>query len=392
MKRLSKNKPCRRGAVGVLVPILLPLFLGLMALVIDVGWMYLTKAELGQAADSAALAGASQLANGYVSYSIPGQNQKCTILAASQANVASFSTNFAAENSAGGVRSLVLNNADIHYGFTDSKGNYTSPCNGYPNTVKVLMRRDASANGPLGLFLAEIFGMSNTTMTASAAATAAGGTIVSFNPNLGVNGLLLPVTLDVNEWNQFLATGKSPDGNVYSAANGAPQIQVYPSPGNAPGNFGLVCPGSPSNSASQYSSWVSNGPTSADLQYLQNNGLVPVSSSAPQSWKGSPGLKSSLSSDFAGAMGQPRLLPVFQPVSTSPYQAASGNGSNASYQIVGFVGVTITQASGNGNNMNISIQPTAVADPTAIYDPTTIAPLGTTSNVMTTVVPAYLSQ
>lgn len=392
MKHTYRVKTRRKGAILPLVAILLPVLLALMAFAIDVGWMYLTKTELSQAADSAALAGASQLASGYVQYNIPGQRWQSSISALAQTTASSYATQYAAANAAGGVNSLVLKDADIQYGFTDSQGNYTSPCSGYPNTVKVLLRRDATANGPLSLFLANIWGMSQTTMTASAAATATGGVIKGFNPNLGLNGLLLPVTLDVNYWNQFLANGKSPDGTVNSGPNGAPQIQVYPSPENAPGNFGLVCPGSPSNSASQYSDWITNGPSPGDLQYLQDNGMVPASTNSPSSWKGSPGLKSSLSSAFADAVGQMRLMPVFRPVSTNPYQAASGNGNNTTYQIVGFVGVIITQASGNGSNMNISVQPAAVSDPTAIYDYSTVAPLGLTSSVITTISPPRLSQ
>jgi hypothetical protein len=52
--------------------------------------------------------------------------------------------------------------------------------------------------------------------------------------------------------------------------------------------------------------------------------------------------------------------------------AATGSGQNATYAIVGFVGVTITQATSSGSNMNISIQPSAIVDPTAAFS--TISP------------------
>jgi len=392
MKCSRKTGSSRRGAVAVLVAVLLIVFFALMAFAIDVGWMYLTKAELQDAADSAALAGASQFAGGYVQYNLPGQAPQQSILSTSESTASSFAQQFSAANSAGGVCSLTLNAADIQFGFTDSNGNYTTPCSGYPNTIKVTVRRDSSANGPLELFLATVLGMSQTTMTATAAATATAGNISSFNPGLGLNSLLLPVTLDVNQWNQFMATGQSPDGNTYYGPNGAPQLQVYPSPGNAPGNFGLICPGPPASSAPQFSNWITNGPSPSDLQYLLSNGLAGASWLSPEEWAGGPGLKSYLTSAFQGIIGEPRLLPVFEPVSTSPYQAASGSGSNSYYQVVGFVGVVITSVSGNGSNMNISVQPAAVEDPTAVYDYSTVAPLGTTSSVMTTAAPAQLSQ
>ena len=87
-----------------------------------------------------------------------------------------------------------------------------------------------------------------------------------------------------------------------------------------------------------------------------------------------------------------RLIPVFQPVSTSPYQAASGNGSHTSYAVVGFVGVTIAQADGSGSNMNISVQPVATLDPTLTYDPSTVVPAGEGSSGTTTFAVPKLTQ
>ncbi len=61
------------------------------------------------------------------------------------------------------------------------------------------------------------------------------------------------------------------------------------------------------------------------------------------------------------------LIPLFQPVSPLPnYVAANNQGQSATYAIVGFVGVNVTQATSNGSNMVISIQPAAIVDPTAV--------------------------
>ena len=59
--RLSRRRGDDRGAVLVIVALLLPLIMGTAALVIDVGFWYLTQAQLQAAADAAALAGAQQL-------------------------------------------------------------------------------------------------------------------------------------------------------------------------------------------------------------------------------------------------------------------------------------------------------------------------------------------
>jgi hypothetical protein len=73
--------------------------------------------------------------------------------------------------------------------------------------------------------------------------------------------------------------------------------------------------------------------------------------------KAAPGLKSTLVSNLADIVGQPRVVPLF-----SQY---SGNGSNTQYTIVGFAGVTIVSATGHGSNIQVVAQPIATVDPTA---------------------------
>jgi hypothetical protein len=108
-------------------------------------------------------------------------------------------------------------------------------------------------------------------------------------------------------------------------------------------------------------------------------------------------------------MGVPNLIPLFIPasapagwqaLSTGPYVAASNpEGQNATFAIVGFTGVAISQADGSGGNMNISIQPSAVVDPTAkILNPrpvgTQTSQFGSTVNnpTITTFISAKLTQ
>src|SRR5262249_4151420 len=156
--------------------------------------------------------------------------------------------------------------------------------------------------------------------------------------------------LDVNIWNTFYLTGASPDGQLHTAANGYPQLKIYPSPGNAPGSFGLLDVGPSQNDVPAFRNWIDNGETPNDISYLITNQLLPVSIQTPQNWKCGPGLKSTLQSDFYSQMDVPNLIPLFQPVSFTPYQAASGDGQNATYAIVGFAGVKIKQADGSGSN------------------------------------------
>jgi len=378
----------RRGAVAPLAALLMTLLVGMLAFSIDIGYICSVEAELQNAADSAALAAAQQLQTLFVQYYSPGQWQQLQIYNQATRDTANPNSpiptaqRFAAANQAGGVNVQVLS-SDISFQYYDGT-NAPVPASfptQFPNTVTVTTRRDNTANGSLGLFFAQIFGIGSANLTATASATIYAGDVSSLQVIQGVDAHILPVALDVNVWTNY-ANGNftSPwlAGNTSTGPNGNPQLQVYPFGTNTPGSFGLVDTGVPSNNAPAFRNWIDDGSTPNDISYLLSNNLLPVSVSQPEPWKVGPGLTSTLVSNFQSQMGVPNLIPLFQPVNPPPstpppidpgpnYQAVTGTGQNATYTIVGFVGVTITQATGSGSNMNISIQPSAIVDPTAVF-------------------------
>lgn len=373
MRSAQKNRK-RRGAIAPLAALLLAVLVGMLAFAIDVGYMAVVKGELQSAADAAALAGAARLQNPYVLYYLPGQLNQQSIYngvtdTTNPTSAISTAQQFAKANVAGGVN-ITVPAGDITFSYYDGTNPFTpaSYPNTFPNTITVTTRRDDVANTPLRLFFSQIFGITSVNLTATASATIYAGDVSSLQAIPGVNAHILPVALDVNVWQNYYATGVSADGQIHLGPNGAPQLQVYPFDTNTPGSFGLLDVGPPANNVPAFRSWIDSGETPNDISYLLNNNLLPVSMSAPEPWKVGPGLKSTLVSDFNSQMGVPNLIPLFVPASPQPnYVAASGNGQNATYAIVGFVGVTVTQASGNGlANMVISIQPTAVVDPTEV--------------------------
>jgi hypothetical protein len=322
---------------------------------------------------------------------MPGQLYQLQIARAATSNApgGSLATakQFAYYNKAGNVN-ISLQSQDVVFGFTDASGNFTTPYSGFPNTIQVTVRRDPTANGNVGLFFGGLLGTSSIGMTATARATIYSGTVSSLQAIPGVQAHILPVTLDYKVWDQFYSTGMSPDGTIHvNATNGNPELLVYPSPGNAPGNFGLIDVGPPANDAPAFEAWIDDGETPNDIDYLISNNLLPVSMTNPQSWKAGPGLKSTLLSNFQQELNVPNLIPLFQAAqyptaaNGNTYVAASGNGQNATYAIVGFVGVAISNATGNGTNMNISIQPTAIVDPTAVLQKA--LPAGTQASTLT---------
>jgi Flp pilus assembly protein TadG len=403
----------RRGAVVVLLAILMIPLLAMVAFAVDMAWMTLTKADLQNAADSAALAGAGQLMSGYVQYYLPGQTQQSSILSTTQTNAKSYAKNFAGYNAAGGVSSLALNDGDIEYGFTDNNGTYTAASANtsfFPNTVKVTMRRDGTANGSLNLFFGPALGTSKVNLTTTAAATIYTAQVDSFQSNLAQNLKILPMTYDVNHWNNFLKTGQGPDGSTDTAANGAPQLQVYPSI-KFTGNFGLLSLDQGNDGASTISGWIANGVSSSDLQNEYNANLLPLSKhdSTKWDWKGDPGLKTSDIHTLSGYVGSSYLLPLFKPLndgSIDPalYAAGTGQGTNYYYNIVEFVAITITAV----DNKSVHVQPSSMVVPQALYSAVstagtpsyattlplgvTLPLLGTNTPLLSTFAPPKLTQ
>lgn len=387
--RLSTTR--RRGFIAPLTALLLVPLLGMLAFAIDIGYICVVQSDLQNAADAAALAGAEKLQPLYVEY-----YQANTSAAAQAAIIALATTNthtfispmytaeqFSSYNMAGS-KNITVPDSDVSFGFTDAQGNYTPYSTGsaFPNTITVITRRDNTANGPLPLFFGRLFGVGNEYLTATASATIYAGEISSMTPIPGVDSHILPVTLDYYEWLAFRATGISPDGTFQTRTNPegvtVPEIQVYPDPKQAPGQFSLLDIGPPQNNVPAFRTWIDNGATPNDISYLNTtkdiNGYLmlppvpaatgttgpdasPISPTNSREWKGGPGLKSTLLTNFQNEMWKPNLLPLFIPVSVTPYQAAQGQGQGSYYAIVGFVGVRISQAEGNGNNMNISVQP-----------------------------------
>ena len=123
--RLQKKK--RRGAVAPLTAVLMIVLVGMVAFAVDIGWMVVAQAELQDAADAAALAGAGQLMSPSVQFSLPLQTatNQASIISAAETSAKTYAKNFAGYNKAGGVSSLVQLDSDIEFGLTDSKGNYT---------------------------------------------------------------------------------------------------------------------------------------------------------------------------------------------------------------------------------------------------------------------------
>ncbi len=415
MIRLSHRQP-RRGAIVPLAALLLVPLLAMTAFTIDVGWMVLSQSDLQSVADSAALAGANKLIDGHVQYVQAGASSSTTsqsaIIAAAEANATAAAQQYAAANTAGN-KSLTLLSSDVEFGYTDSSGNYTTPApNGsFPNTIKVTMRRDSTANGALGLFFGPVLGTSSANLQTIAAATIYTANLDSFQNTPGLNLGLLPVTYDVNHWSNFLKTGQDPDGNTNTDSSGLPDLQVYPSV-KFSGNFGLLGLDDSHVGTSTINGWINNGFTQTDLQTLLSNSagdqtpLIPLSKHnsniLPQNstdgmgswnWQGDTGMKTDVLHTLDNYVGNTFLLPLFQPLdsSSSSYQAGNGNGSHYYYNIVQFVSVKLVN-SNNANKGGLVVEPSATVLDSSLLTLANVVPAGTSSTTSFTYAPPKLTR
>ena len=170
----SKRKE-QRGAVIVLVAVLMVVFIGLAALTIDVSHLYVVRNELQNAADAGALAGARVLYQDAGVTINPHANQEAYDAATANKALTAAGAIAVDVNWTEGADNKT---ADVQIGnwdFKDRKFTPTSdisqpfdPDSGlFNNAVKVVARRDGT---PAASFFARIFGYANFKKSAEAVA------------------------------------------------------------------------------------------------------------------------------------------------------------------------------------------------------------------------------
>jgi Flp pilus assembly protein TadG len=413
MTTLRFHRPARRAAIAPFAAVLLVPLLAMVAFAVDLGWIAQVQGDLQNAADASALAGAGQLMNGFVQYNATtSATQQYAVLNQAESGAKSTAKTVAGLNAAD-VSSLTLLDSDIEFGFTNAAGSYTAstPTSGYPNTVKVTLRRDSSANGALGLFFGPVLGVSTMNLQATAAATIYTARVNSFN-NTPTG--LLPVTYDVQHWNNFLLTGLSPNGSMSTDSGGNPTLNVYATNTGGPGNFGLLSLDDSHVGSSTIRSWVDYGMTPSDLSDLKSGGpnsststaLIPLSQHdsgiqpngsdrGSWNWQGDTGMQQDVVSTIGNYAGDTFLLPLYKAYNSSAltYEAGVGHGANYFYNIVDFVAVKIVST----GTHTVTVEPSAkvldfnnfdlITQPAGTYT----APAGGSSQ-LTTFVPPKLTQ
>ena len=160
---VAKKK--RHGAVVPLLAVCLVPLLGMMAFSIDYGYLRVVKSELQRSADAACLAAVIEL--------VPNPDG-IQDLDAVRATVREYVQNNMT-NAAGGLASFSVLDADIEMGRYDENTIYDAgPVllhqTGQFDALRITLRRDGNANGPVPLFFAQVLGLTDQEVVATATA------------------------------------------------------------------------------------------------------------------------------------------------------------------------------------------------------------------------------
>ena len=146
----------------------LVVLLAMGAAAIDIGHALVARNELQNVSDAAALAGTRALGVMYEGLTVAEQ-QSYVLSSGDAAAVIAAVQATASANTAAGV-SITIDPADVAIGTWDPYTRTHTPTVNQPKAVRVLSRRDASANGAISTFLANIVGMSSVDVRAVATA------------------------------------------------------------------------------------------------------------------------------------------------------------------------------------------------------------------------------
>lgn len=144
----------QRGAVAIMVALLLFSLIGIAALAVDVGHIMIARNELQNIADSAALAATRRLGVNYANLSYTEQQTyQCN-----PDEIKSVVHDVASKNQVAGG-SITILDTDVTIGIWNSKTKELTPTNDHPDAVRVAARKER--NNPVTTFFARIFGITS---------------------------------------------------------------------------------------------------------------------------------------------------------------------------------------------------------------------------------------
>jgi len=381
----TKSRGSRKGNILVLSAAFFVVIMAFTAFTVDVGYIALTKAELKNAADAAALAAAAELPAGF------GAGAELN-LAEVDAIARQAAVDVAGANPAGDLSSVYADgDRDVRFGqiqWDSDSQSWQKTWGVAPyNLVEVSPRRNeefedpeveepvpnSGGDRPLNLFFAPVIGHTKAGLAVSSSAGMLPGAGFRIRSGSGMTVGVLPIALDDPTWNGVLV-GIGPDewtydpdtGAITPGPDGIVEANLYPH-GSAimpPGNRGTVDLGSSNNSTNDIKRQILYGLNEYDLSFFGGELRF---DQGPLYINGDTGLSAAIKDELNQIKGQPRAIPIFT--------AVSGPGNNATYTITKFVGIRIldVQLTGSPSKKHVTVQPAPYVDATVVPGDVTIS-------------------
>lgn len=206
IKKLAQD---RQGAAMVVVALSLVALFGFVALAIDIGHLYVTRNELQNIADGAALAATRQLGQFYKTMSYDEQ-QTYICDSDDAALIISQAQSIGSQNRAAEEYGITIPEGDIVIGIWQPATSTLQITLSHPTAVRVRARRDEVANNPISTFFASVIGTDLLSVNAMATAALTG------QGSAGPGNLELPV--GISKW-WYEDPGYCNDTIAFSPAN-----------------------------------------------------------------------------------------------------------------------------------------------------------------------------
>lgn len=405
-RQIRNDRDSRRGGVLVLAAGLLVLVFAFAAFTVDLGLISVTKAQLQNAADSAAHSAVMELNSSF------GAGAPLTNSAARDEAVEMAEIIVNRHRSGDLINTPFDSEEDIRFGnrswdSIDEKWNINWDTMPF-NVVEVRVRRHRENGTSLPLAFARILGSDDHEVAAKATAAILPGvgfeppTTDPHDPDEDIDTVdLLPFTVDLGTWDQFMTSYGSGSWSAVSPANqsfmycvakkngggngssssapvfvdeyhfdrdtgrvergsdGIPEMNIYPDLNSnlPPGNRGTVDLGSPNNSTKDLKRQILHGLNAYDFSFFPNGIRL---DRGPLYLNGDTGISAGIQSSLEQIVGQVRAIPIFISV--------SGPGNNAQYLIVKFVGIRVMAAklSGGPGRRYLYVEPAPFVSPDVI--------------------------
>jgi hypothetical protein len=293
----KKASHSRSGQVVLLSPFLLLALAAMLALAVDVGRITQEKAQLQNACDAGALAGAGVLLRGRINGL---SEERCRAKATTEA-VALFRANTAEALS------------KVEFGHEGAGGSFVvASWTEEATLVRVTGARDGDApGGRLPMFFAGLLGVNDARVAAVAVAQVTAG-IRGVLANLG------PFGIPVERVPAIGATMTFYPGDPKAYKDGLGDDKVVP------GNWGLLNLNGGDLSTGELVDWIENG-----------TGSLVIPEEADYVWiDGTSGFRAALNKPIRDRIGESMIVVV--------YDQVVGTGSTAQFRCIGFIDVTIT--------------------------------------------------